>query len=1077
MAHFSHTFRIFVSSTFTDFKEERNALQREVFPRLRKLCEEHDCRFQAIDLRWGVREEAVLDQRAVQICIEEIKRCQHTGLKPNFIMLLGDRYGRRPAPYDIRASLFEHIVQRANAEDEEVLRQWYRRDDNAVPAVYCLVSRTGDYVDYVKWEPVERRLREILQNSAYSLQMSNVERLSFYGSVTEQEIYYGALNVPDADEHVFCFFRIIEGLPHDTRGSNYMDIATDGRPDVDAQRRLSELKAKLREKVPQSIKEYKTTWRGASIATTHLNRLCEDVYACLSQTILREIQKLERVDSFDREVEDHRTFGEGRASYFTGRESVLREIRTYVDTSDHKVLTIHGPPGSGKTALMARAAQQAAELHPDAVVVGRFVGATAPSSDVRSLLENLCRQIARCFGEDESLVPMEYDILVQDFQQRLARVSQRTHASFRRTFGFLDPGTSGQGGEEPLLVLFIDALDQLSDAYDARRLMWLQTPLPDGVRVIVSTLPGEPLTVLEERPSARRVTLPPMPADEGKLLLERWLAASHRTLQPLQRDEVLSKFAGCSSPLYLKLAFEEARRWHSFSAPIPLSSTIAGIIGDLVTRLSHDHSEVLVSHSIAYLAAARYGLPEDELLDVLSRDRAVFDDFIADAHHSPPERRLPVVVWSRLFFELEPYMTERNADGTSLLTFYHAQLGAVVAERFLGGPLGRERRLALAAYFDVQPLFVEQGTSVPNRRKVSELPFQLSQANAWGRLYDVLQDMSFLNAAWDANKFEVRAYWTAIERHTSLSSVTAYRHVMDSAPAAAGVYKIWSLWYEAGHLDEAQLLAEREMEYFKSSHEDARLQIWLRYQAFILRDRGELDEAMALFKEEERICRELGDKSGLQASLGNQATILRNRGEVDEAMALHKQTEQIFRELGDKSGLVASLGNQASILRQRGDPDGATALFKQTERICRELGDKDGLRRSLGGQALILRDRGELDEAMALREEEERICRELGNKDGLSTSLGNQALILGQTGDPDGAMALFKEEERICRELGYIKGLSTSLFNQALVLAVRGKLDEARSRVRDAYALAREHGYATLMESIEQGARDFQLWA
>jgi hypothetical protein len=54
MAQTSRTFRIFVSSTFSDLKEERNALQKYVFPRLRELCMQHGCRFQAIDLRWGV---------------------------------------------------------------------------------------------------------------------------------------------------------------------------------------------------------------------------------------------------------------------------------------------------------------------------------------------------------------------------------------------------------------------------------------------------------------------------------------------------------------------------------------------------------------------------------------------------------------------------------------------------------------------------------------------------------------------------------------------------------------------------------------------------------------------------------------------------------------------------------------------------------------------------------------------------------------------------------------------------------------------------------------------------------------
>ena len=41
----SRTFRIFVSSTFSDMIAERSALQERVFPRLRALCEAHGCRF------------------------------------------------------------------------------------------------------------------------------------------------------------------------------------------------------------------------------------------------------------------------------------------------------------------------------------------------------------------------------------------------------------------------------------------------------------------------------------------------------------------------------------------------------------------------------------------------------------------------------------------------------------------------------------------------------------------------------------------------------------------------------------------------------------------------------------------------------------------------------------------------------------------------------------------------------------------------------------------------------------------------------------------------------------------------
>ena len=83
------TFRVFVSSTFDDLKKERNVLQDEVFPKLENLCQSLNARFQAIDLRWGVREEAALDQRTMEICLAEIERCKQIQLKPNFIILLG----------------------------------------------------------------------------------------------------------------------------------------------------------------------------------------------------------------------------------------------------------------------------------------------------------------------------------------------------------------------------------------------------------------------------------------------------------------------------------------------------------------------------------------------------------------------------------------------------------------------------------------------------------------------------------------------------------------------------------------------------------------------------------------------------------------------------------------------------------------------------------------------------------------------------------------------------------------------------------------------------------------------------
>ncbi|MCF7859125.1 MAG: DUF4062 domain-containing protein [Candidatus Cloacimonetes bacterium] len=46
--------RVFVSSTFEDFKLERDALQLRAFKNLRTYCQKQGWQFQAVDLRWGI---------------------------------------------------------------------------------------------------------------------------------------------------------------------------------------------------------------------------------------------------------------------------------------------------------------------------------------------------------------------------------------------------------------------------------------------------------------------------------------------------------------------------------------------------------------------------------------------------------------------------------------------------------------------------------------------------------------------------------------------------------------------------------------------------------------------------------------------------------------------------------------------------------------------------------------------------------------------------------------------------------------------------------------------------------------
>jgi hypothetical protein len=464
-----------------------------------------------------------------------------------------------------------------------------------------------------------------------------------------------------------------------------------------------------------------------------------DVWKRLAPVIEEEIARLEQTEALEKEIGDHRAFAEDRARLFVGRRAALDAIAEYLAGPDARPLAVWGESGSGKSALMAKAVADAALRPGNPAIVSRFIGATPASSDGRSLLESVCRHVTRVHGGVEE----SFSCYFRDMAKALA-----------------DRFTLATAGRP--LVVFLDALDQLSDADHARDLSWLPAELPAHVRVVVSTLPGECKTALDRTlPPVNVVKLEAMPAEEAGKLLDAWLAEAGRTLQAPQRDDVLAGFArsagaaeapgasrqGRGMPLYLKLAFEEARRWTSFAPSAALEPDIPGLIRQLFGRLRSDssHGEAVVSRSLGYLAAAKNGLSEDELLDVLSLDDDVRADFKARAKHTPPEERLPVVVWSRVYFDLEPYLIERSADGASLLAFYHRQLREAVEAEFLSGDIKPARHARLAAYFGRQAL-VEPTTNAPNLRKLSELPYQQTHGRRWDDLEATLTDFAFLEA-------------------------------------------------------------------------------------------------------------------------------------------------------------------------------------------------------------------------------------------------------------------------------------------------------------------------------------------
>ena len=135
--------------------------------------------------------------------------------------------------------------------------------------------------------------------------------------------------------------------------------------------------------------------------------------------------------------------------------------------------------------------------------------------------------------------------------------------------------------ESPLIIV-LDSLDQLSPEDGAFQLTWLPTRLPPWVKMVISTISSDEYKCLENVkgliPERFFVKIPRLPLDDAVLIVNGWLAANKRALTKDQRCILLDAFQECSLPIFLKVSFEEALKWKSYSPidEIKLEPTVKG---------------------------------------------------------------------------------------------------------------------------------------------------------------------------------------------------------------------------------------------------------------------------------------------------------------------------------------------------------------------------------------------------------------------------------------------------------------------------------------------------------------------
>ncbi|XP_076089059.1 TPR repeat-containing protein DDB_G0287407-like isoform X1 [Mytilus galloprovincialis] len=603
------------------------------------------------------------------------------------------------------------------------------REENIYPYFLSLVSERFGWVPKIEEIPDDIRARYKWMPGM---------------SVTTSEIMVGGYW--GQNRNALFLMRTPDYLDHvkDEKVKSYMTEKND-----DHKRSLSTLKKKLRTKYPKQVHDYSCTYEKEAEGKLYLSgfeemgkRVLQHFKTMLSlqyptdslglSPTLKDVLKLE-----------HETFMFQRSQVLLGREESVQMIHSYIDDTvkEHVPLVLAGFPGSGKSALIAYTVKQCL-TNKKYKVFYHFIGATPGSTDLFQILQRFFLE----FMPEGTKMP-------DDLQE----MKRYAHTMFK----YAAQVAKKEGYQK--IVVFLDALNQMDDDGDAHYLVWLPKKLPEGMRIIVSTLEGKCLNSLRDDPDRKsdekksiELSVDPLVKSIRKNIVCKILAEYNKRLDDEQL-EILTDKPDAGRPLWLTVACEELRVFGEFrkltqkirDLPIDMIGLLQVVLG----RIVKDHGNELVQATLCLVETSRFGLLETELFELLAMQPSIPGAKIAD--DLAFEGRLPMAKWALVYVGLRQFLRPCGSSGEGRLDFHHRTMSKAVRKMYLSDQVAqRWWHQRLTEYFD---------KCTDMERKAEELPYHLECSADKEKLKEVLlsQDM-FKEMYKDNSKQQLMKYWRFI---------------------------------------------------------------------------------------------------------------------------------------------------------------------------------------------------------------------------------------------------------------------------------------------------------------------------
>jgi len=341
------------------------------------------------------------------------------------VLFLNNSLGTPLLPKTVEMQDFETAL--ASAEDKSVLTKWYSFDTHSQPPCYTLRPVASHIPGFKEESPAERERalsewRAETERALASLvgALSTDLRDTYLTTAVEQEVHNTVLLSRELARRTLWLSRVHVGQA----GSGGAGAGAAYPPAVDAEqrRRLETLHRdlnthlcdkyilKLSVRWPEGAFKMELPEHAQYIAevqaeiTNHLRGIIDAIIEeDQSKTVLKSAHGISK--RLFQELQHQSAFCQQAAQCSVNRESVLKQIEGYVTSDSNRPLIVVGPRGSGKTTVVARAAQRVAS--PDgaaaaaaatpggsnaaAVVISRFVAVSADSATSEQLLAGLAQ--------------------------------------------------------------------------------------------------------------------------------------------------------------------------------------------------------------------------------------------------------------------------------------------------------------------------------------------------------------------------------------------------------------------------------------------------------------------------------------------------------------------------------------------------------------------------------------------------------------------------------------------------------------------------------------------------------------